>query len=119
MFTFKLEFVLYGVVTSSQQNSSLNVNIGQRPGSPGTFNFSGKIDDVRIYQRALTQAEIQADQGSPVTPTTPTPSTSVETFVAQAAGPVQMTTGPNGDLFYVDLNGTIRRIKYSGANQAP
>jgi Concanavalin A-like lectin/glucanases superfamily/Galactose oxidase-like, Early set domain/Bacterial Ig domain/Glucodextranase, domain B/Kelch motif len=58
---------LLGSVTTSQQNSNSNVNIGQRTGFPGTFNFSGKIDDVRIYNRALTQAEIQTDMNTPVT----------------------------------------------------
>jgi glucose/arabinose dehydrogenase/PKD repeat protein len=42
------------------------------------------------------------------------------TFVAGAAGPVDLQIGPNGDLFYADLNGgTIRRIQYSAANQPP
>ena len=58
--------VLVGTVTTTQQNSSTAVHIGQRPGAPGTFNFAGKIDDVRLYSRALTQAEIQADMATPV-----------------------------------------------------
>jgi hypothetical protein len=28
--------------------------------------FSGLIDDVRVYNRALTQAQIQADMNAPV-----------------------------------------------------
>ena len=45
---------------------------------------------------------------------------SVQTFVAGAAGPVQLQIGPGGDLFYADLNGgTIRRISYTQAGQAP
>ena len=59
--------VLQGTVTSTQQNSTLNVNIGQRPGSPGTYNFNGLIDDVRIYNRPLTVAQIQTDMATPVT----------------------------------------------------
>ena len=36
-----------------------------------------------------------------------------QTFVSGAAPPVQLVTGPGGDLFYVDLNGgTIHRIQY-------
>ena len=71
--------VLDGTVTTSQQNSPLNVNIGRRPS--GGFLTIGRIDDVRIYSRALTQAEIQADMSTPVgggpppdtlPPTTPT-----------------------------------------------
>ncbi len=41
-----------------------------------------------------------------------------ETFVAPAANPVHLETGPGGDLFYVDFDGgTIRRIEY--LNHAP
>ncbi len=57
--------VLVGPVTSSQQNSSLSAVIGRKSGNSG-FEFAGKIDDLRIYNRALTQAEIQADMNTPV-----------------------------------------------------
>jgi PKD repeat protein len=44
----------------------------------------------------------------------------IRTFVAGAAGPVNLETGPGGDLFYVDYDsGTIRRISYTAANQPP
>ncbi len=56
---------LLGTVTSTQQNSSANVNIGRRP-TGNSFNFNGRIDDVRIYNRALTQTEIQADMNTPL-----------------------------------------------------
>ena len=42
------------------------------------------------------------------------------TFVAGAAGPVDLESGPDGDLFYVSLNGdTVHRITYSATNQPP
>jgi glucose/arabinose dehydrogenase len=41
------------------------------------------------------------------------------TFVAGAAQPVDLEIGPGGDLFYVDLAGTIRRIRYFNQNQPP
>ena len=41
-------------------------------------------------------------------------------FGAGASGPVDLETGPNGDLFYVDFTGgTIRRIQYTGAVPPP
>jgi glucose/arabinose dehydrogenase/PKD repeat protein len=44
----------------------------------------------------------------------------VRTFVAAAANPVNLETGPGGDLFYVDFDGgTIRRIRYFSTNQPP
>ena len=42
-----------------------------------------------------------------------------KTFVAGAAEPVDLQVGPGGDLFYVDLGGTIRRIRYFNQNQPP
>jgi hypothetical protein len=39
------------------------------------------------------------------------------TFVGGAAQPVDLQIGPGGDLFYVDLGGTIRRIRYFNQNQ--
>ncbi len=54
---------LVGTVTSTQQNSTANVNIGRRP-TGNSFNTNGRIDDVRIYGRALTLAEIQADMNT-------------------------------------------------------
>jgi Concanavalin A-like lectin/glucanases superfamily len=30
--------------------------------------FQGRIDEVRVYNRALTQAEIQQDMNTPVSP---------------------------------------------------
>lgn len=46
---------------------------------------------------------------------------SIENFVVGAAGPVDVQLGPNGELFYVDLDGgSLRRIQYGGAtNRAP
>jgi glucose/arabinose dehydrogenase/PKD repeat protein len=42
------------------------------------------------------------------------------TFAAGAPNPVDLQVGPQGDLFYVNLNGgEIRRIRYSSANRPP
>ena len=82
---------LLGTVTATQQNSSANVNIGRRPGS-NNFNFNGRIDDVRIYNMALTPAEIQADMNTPVAAGSgdPTPPTAPASLTATAAGPTQV-----------------------------
>ena len=75
---------LLGTVTATQQNSSANVNIGRRP-TGNSFNFNGRIDDVRIYTRALTQAEIQADMNTPVGGSPP-PDTQPPTAPTNLAG---------------------------------
>jgi chitodextrinase len=56
---------LLGPVSATQQNSSVKVNVGRRSGLSG-FAFNGTIDEPRIYTRALTQAEIQADMAAAV-----------------------------------------------------
>jgi glucose/arabinose dehydrogenase len=43
-----------------------------------------------------------------------------QTFVAGAANPVDLQTGPGGDLYYADLDGgTVRRIRYTAGNRPP
>ena len=49
----------------------------------------------------------------------PNPATR-QTFLAPAAGPVDLVVGPGGDLFYPDLSGgTVRRIRYLSSNNPP
>jgi glucose/arabinose dehydrogenase len=80
--------------------------------------FQGRIDEARVYNRPLGTAELQTDMNTPL-PNTGAP-TSVVTFVAGARGPVHLTTGPGGDLFYADFDGgTIRRIAFNGTNRPP
>ena len=56
---------LIGTIPASQLNSTVNVNIGRRTGNHGYY-FNGVIDNVRLYNRPLTQAEIQTDMNTPV-----------------------------------------------------
>jgi hypothetical protein len=54
---------LLGPVGPVQQASNHHVLVGKRPDLKG-FEFSGQIDDVRIYSRALLQEEIETDMNS-------------------------------------------------------
>ncbi len=45
--------------------------------------------------------------------------TNVATFRDPASEPVQLKIGPAGDLFYVDLGGTIHRVQYYEGNLPP
>lgn len=56
---------LVGTVAGSQTPSTRDVQIGQRPGYPGTYNFAGTIDNVRIYGSALSASQIQTDMNTP------------------------------------------------------
>lgn len=51
--------VQIGTITALQKESPLSVNLARR--ASGGYGFIGKIDDIRIYDRALTPAEIQKD----------------------------------------------------------
>jgi hypothetical protein len=53
--------VLSGTVPAAQADAPFNVNIGQRTGYPGTFNFRGRIDEVHVFNRALSAAEVRDD----------------------------------------------------------
>src|SRR5262245_19112777 len=92
--------MLVGTVPASQPNTNENVNVGQRPGIPGTLNFRRRVDDVRIYSRVLTAAEIQADMGTPVggtappnTPPTISPITNQTTNEDTATDAIPFTVG--------------------------
>lgn len=55
---------LSGTIPASQfNNSAVNVNIGRRTGG---YYFNGIIDEVRIYNRALSLTEIQTDMNAPL-----------------------------------------------------
>jgi len=55
--------VLSGTVPAAQVIPGVNVNLGRRTGG---YHFNGRIDDVRIYDRALTAAELQVDMNTPL-----------------------------------------------------
>ena len=93
---------LSGIVPSSQSNSSVNVNIGRRsPGAYGGFYFNGIIDEVRIYNRALTQAEIQTDMNTPLAaPTPPVLATPANGATGVAANPTLTWNASTGATSY-------------------
>lgn len=109
---------LTGTVSSSQQNSTANVNIGRRAGNTG-FEFSGRIDDVRIADHALTQAQIQTDMTTPLGGTTPpppdttpptvgvTPPASILSKTVNLAATASDNIGVVGVKFLLDANTTI------------
>jgi hypothetical protein len=56
--------VQQGAITHTQENTANSVLIGQR--ASGGFNFSGRIDNIRLYGRALSQSELRADMNNPL-----------------------------------------------------
>jgi RHS repeat-associated protein len=82
--------VLVGTVATSQVPSSMDVNIGRRPDTPALFNFIGTIDEVRIYNRALSQAEIQTDMNAAITATDIVTPSAPTNLVASVTSPTQV-----------------------------
>jgi hypothetical protein len=59
--------VLTGAIPGSQIDAPVNAYIGKRTSlQGGGYCFNGIIDNVRIYNQALSQAEVQADMNTPV-----------------------------------------------------
>jgi hypothetical protein len=55
--------ILRGIIPSSQVIPNINANIGRRAAG---YYFNGIVDDVRVYDRALSQAEIQTIMNTPL-----------------------------------------------------
>jgi hypothetical protein len=82
------------------QNSSVPVWIGNNPANPVSKPFDGLIDDVRVYHRALSAAEIAAlasGSSTPLpTPTdTPQPTSTFTPSPTQTPGPTSTPTATN------------------------
>jgi glucose/arabinose dehydrogenase/chitodextrinase len=94
--------VQVGAITGSQQGSSSGVSLGRR--SSGGFNFNGRFDDIRIYNRALTAAEIQAAMNTPLgssgpnDPNPPTVSITAPANNAQVSDIVTVTANAADDV---------------------
>ena len=58
--------VLTGTVPSSHVLPSVNTTIGKRLAGSAGYYFNGVIDNLRVYTRALSAAEIQQDMTTPV-----------------------------------------------------
>jgi hypothetical protein len=71
--------VLRGVVPASQFNPNLNATIGKRTNG---YYFKGTIDELRVYNRALSQTEILDDLDTSVTESTQVPINTAPTISA-------------------------------------
>ena len=109
---------LTGTIANAQRDSTQNVTIGRRP-SVGGFEFLGSVDEVRIYSRALTAAEVLADSEMPVgdgkptatdpgtTPATPTKGFQNEILATGLSLPTCLKFLPDGRMLVAELSGKI------------
>ena len=79
--------------------------------------FQGQIDEARVYNRALPQAEIQNDMNNPVTPAAldTTPPTAPTALTATAAGATQINLNWTASSDNVGVSGyRVERCQGSG-----
>ena len=84
--------VLRGTVPASQvAPTTVNANVGRRSGG---FYFQGRIDELRVYNAALSQAQIQADMNTPIGSGPDTqPPTAPTGLTATATSPTRIDLG--------------------------
>src|SRR5207253_11464508 len=58
---------------------------------------SGRIDEVRVYNQALTESEIQADVNTPVTPDAQPPTAPTDLTASGGVGSVSLSWGASTD----------------------
>lgn len=119
------EYVNGALSGSTTQSGSINTSSGAlRIGGNTIWNewFNGRIDEVRIYNRALGQSEIQTDMNTAITPASPYPSASFSVTPANEGGTAQVSfanaAGGSGSYRYsfdYDANGTFDVIDSTSA----
>ena len=93
--------------TCTPGSSSLS-GLAFYPGGPYPASYDGALF-FSDYSRNCIWVMFKGTNGLP------NPA-NIATFVTAAAGPVDLQIGPDGNLYYVDINsGTIRRIQFTGS----
>jgi subtilisin-like proprotein convertase family protein len=100
-------------IPASQVNAAVNANIGRRTGG---FYFNGIIDEVRMYNRPLSQAEIQTDMNTPISATPNTPPT-----ISDIANQTINEDANTGALAFTvgDAETTAASLSVSGSSSNP
>jgi hypothetical protein len=102
-----------GVVVGSQAGTgSLGTSTGQL--QIGDF-FQGLIDNVRIYNTALTQAQIQADMATPIVSGT-MPPTAPTNLIAAAAGTSQINLSWTASTSTIGVRGYLVERENPGSS---
>lgn len=108
---------LNGVLVSTfatTGNIAVTTNAFRIGGCPslGTQYFAGLIDEVRVYNRALTAAEIQSDMNTPVAPDLTPPAISITTPLAGiVSGDINITATASDNISVTGV-----QFKVDGAN---
>jgi len=101
-----------GEACPTGSSSSTGVAFYPTAGGPYPAAYNGAVF-FADYSRRCIWASLPSTPGG-----LPDPA-NLQTFVSDAASPVDLEVGPGGELYYVDLGGTIRRLRYFPGNQPP
>ncbi|WP_433788747.1 PQQ-dependent sugar dehydrogenase [Actinoplanes sp. CA-252034] len=101
-----------GEACPTGSSSSTGVAFYPTAGGPYPAAYHGAVF-FADYSRRCIWASLPSTPGG-----LPDPA-NLQTFVSDAAGPVDLEVGPGGELYYVDLGGTVRRVRYFPGNQPP
>jgi glucose/arabinose dehydrogenase/PKD repeat protein len=101
-----------GEVCPTGSSSSTGVAFYPTAGGPYPAAYHGAVFFADYSRRCIWASLPSTPGGLPV-------AAGLQTFVSDAASPVDLEVGPGGELYYADLGGTIRRIRYFPGNQPP
>jgi glucose/arabinose dehydrogenase/PKD repeat protein len=104
--------LIAGEACPTGSSSSTGVAFYPTSGGPYPAAYNGAVF-FADYSRRCIWASL------PTTPGGLPSDTNLQTFVSDAASPVDLEVGPGNELYYVDLGGTIRRLRYFPGNQPP
>ncbi|MBB4736689.1 glucose/arabinose dehydrogenase [Actinoplanes octamycinicus] len=104
--------LIAGEACPTGSSSSTGVAFYPAAGGPYPAEYRGAIF-FADYSRRCIWASLPSTPGG-----LPDPA-NLRTFVSDAAGPVDLEVGPGGELYYADLGGTVRRVRYFPGNQPP
>jgi uncharacterized protein (TIGR03437 family) len=104
--------VLVGAVPGLQYVPAVNVNIGRRPLG---YYFKGIIDDVSVYNRALSPAEIQDNMNTGVTGSSVVTTSALKPAVQ---GPTELSSS-EGPLSQKRPSSLVARTSVSGLSCSP
>ncbi len=99
---------------SCPTGSSSSTGVAFYPASGGSYPdaYNGAVFFADYSRRCIWASLPSTPGGLP-------DATNLRTFVSDAASPVDLEVGPGGELYYADLGGTIRRVRYFPGNQPP
>ncbi|HEX2771958.1 MAG TPA: PQQ-dependent sugar dehydrogenase, partial [Micromonosporaceae bacterium] len=104
--------LIAGEACPTGSSSSTGVAFYPTSGGPYPAAYRGALFFADYSRRCIWAA-------LPATPGGLPSASNLVTFGSSSASPVDLAVGPGGDLYYVDLGGTVRRIRYFPGNQPP